>query len=118
MTKRVVGVSPNGLVQYHKYEHHTDTFYRIYEQDVEPAREMCQALRNDEEYSKRGIKKDWWHTAHYEPVDVMEMMKRFKVNPMTHPEEALKIAKVHFPWCLTVKKSALERSPKKIIIAK
>jgi hypothetical protein len=105
-------------VQYHKYEAHTDTVYRIYEQDVEPAREACLASRNDESISKAGIKKDWWHVAHYSAVDVMEMMKRFKVNPMTHPDEALKIAKVHFPWCLTVKKSALERSPPKLIIAK
>jgi len=118
MTKRVVGVS-NGVVQYHKYEHHTDTVYRIYEQDVEPAREMCQDLRNDPEYSKAGIKKDWWHTAHYQPVDVMEMMKRFGINPMTHPKEALEIAKVHFPWCLTVPKSALSPNPdRKIILAK
>ncbi len=117
MTKRVVGVSPDGLVQYHKYEHHTDTHYRIYEQDVEADREMCKALQNDPDYSKQGIKKEWQHTAHYSAVDCMEMMKKFGVSPLTNPKEALQIAKVHMPWCLTVPKSALEKKPK-IVIAK
>lgn len=117
MTKRVVGVSPDGMVQYHKYEHHTDTHYRIYEQDVEADREYCKALQNDPESSRRGIKQEWWQTAHYSAVDCMEMMKKFGVSPVTNPAEALKIAKVHMPWCLTVPKESLEKKPK-IIIAK
>lgn len=118
MTKRVVGVSPEGLVQYHKFEHHSDTHYRIYEQDVEADREFAQALRNDEEASRAGIKAEWWQTAHYTAVDCMEMMRRFGVSPITNPEEALKIAKVHMPYCLTVPKGSLDKKPKKILIAK
>ena len=52
-----------GISTYHDYDPLTDETFIHYEQDVERIIEFNKALQNDTDYSKQGIKKEWWHIA-------------------------------------------------------
>lgn len=70
MTKRLLGHDPfTGVTEYFHYDHVTDTSYVETVQDVKPILEVTNELRNDDEYSKNGIKKEMWHFASI-PIDV------------------------------------------------
>lgn len=44
------------------------------EGDVAPSLDYTAALRNNPEYSKQGIKKDWWHCIHIPPIACAKML--------------------------------------------
>ena len=77
------------------------------EGDAEGNLEYSKAIRNDTDISKQGIKKGIWHVAHWPPSVQLEMMTKFGVDPISNPKEAIKIAKVHYPYCLCVEKKQL-----------
>jgi hypothetical protein len=98
------------IVHWSDYDPSTKQGIHIYEGDAEPHLEYSKVLRNDQEYSKRGIKSGMWHAAHYPPSVMIDMRVRFGVDCVNNPKEALEIAKVHYPHCLTVEKRALEKT--------
>lgn len=51
-----------------------------YAADVAPSLDFTQALRNDEEYTKRGIKKNWWHVGHIPDVVCLKMLNEDGFN--------------------------------------
>lgn len=61
------------------------------EGDVAPSLQYTQDLRNNPEYSKRGIKKDWWHCVHIPQVVCGQMLTEdgFDVY-RAHPTEIKK----------------------------
>jgi len=52
-----------GTVQYFDYDPVNDEFSITTVSDDTPLLDHLQALRNDEDYSKKGIKEEWWHYA-------------------------------------------------------
>ena len=57
------------MTEYFHYDPITDTTAIEYVQDVEPNLDYSKALANDDEYTKEGIKGEYWHYAHI-PVSV------------------------------------------------
>lgn len=69
MTKRILDFDPlSGHTTYFEYDHASDRMIITESGNVEQSLERAAALRQNPEYSKRGIKNDFWHFAH---VDVM-----------------------------------------------
>jgi hypothetical protein len=61
------------------------------EGDVAPSLDLTSTLRNDADYSKNGIKKDWWHVAHIPEVAVLKILTEDGFNVLTeHPKEVMK----------------------------
>lgn len=81
--KRVLDHDPlTGMTTYFEQEESTGTIHISAEQDVAADLELCKAMANDDDYSKRGIKNEMWHYAHIPDVLLLEMHKR-GVNPFT-----------------------------------
>ena len=75
MTKRIVDYDPfTGVTTTFDYDPATDTTYVGREQLVEPAIDLNKARQNDPNYSKDGIKREWWHEA-FIPNIVIEKWK-------------------------------------------
>lgn len=47
-----------------------------YEQDVSKFLDCMKTLRNDENYSKQGIKEEWWHYSSIPATVIMELRKK------------------------------------------
>lgn len=63
MSKRLLDYDPLTRVStYHAYDAQTDMTWIEEVQDVEPYLERNKALQTPE-YSKQGIKNEWWHVA-------------------------------------------------------
>lgn len=58
------------------YDPIRDQVFLTYKQDVTGFLDRMNAMRNDESYSAKGIKEDWWHYASVPPVVEMELMKK------------------------------------------
>lgn len=62
--KRLLDYDPlTGITQYHHYDELTKVSTIETIQDMEPFIEMAKDLQNDSEYSKKGMKNEWWHAA-------------------------------------------------------
>ncbi len=80
--RRVLSYNPHtGMTTYHAEEDGKQII--SYEQDVSGALELAKALRNDEEYSKRGIKQELWHVATIPDSILMKVWVEEKCNPYT-----------------------------------
>ena len=66
MSKRFVDYDPvSGISTFTEYDSGTDSINLTYEyDDVSTNLDLCKALANDEDYTKKGIKNGWWHYAH------------------------------------------------------
>lgn len=74
--KRLLDYDPiTGVTQYFHYDELTGDWGIESVQDVEPILELNKALRNDTNYSKNGIKNEFWHVARI-PVIVQEKWLR------------------------------------------
>ena len=64
--KRIVDYDPvSGISLYSDYDPVTDITTVIHEfDDCEANMERSKTLQNDNEYTRKGIKKGWWHYAH------------------------------------------------------
>jgi hypothetical protein len=70
MDRRLLSYDPlTGLYTYHSYDELTDQTVISYEADSTPIIEKNKRLANDADYSKQGIKNDFWHAATI-PVEV------------------------------------------------
>jgi hypothetical protein len=62
LAKRIVDYDPfTRVTTTFDYDHVSDTTYVGTYQDITPILELNKALQNDENYSKDGIKDEWWH---------------------------------------------------------
>ena len=52
-----------GLTTSFDYDEDTDTAILKYEQDAEPSLEVTKALQNNTDYTRHGIKNEFWHYA-------------------------------------------------------
>ena len=70
MDKRLLSVDPlTGLMTWHSYDPLTDETIISYTADSSPILEGNKMMANDPEYSKQGIKQEFWHYATI-PVEV------------------------------------------------
>lgn len=61
MDKRLLSYDPlNGISTYHSYDNETDTSTLIYTGDCQPVLEANKARANDPDFSKKGIKEEFW----------------------------------------------------------
>jgi hypothetical protein len=62
--KRLLDYNPlTGVSQFHHYDPLTKQTIIETTQDVTPILDQNKRLQNDENYSRDGIKNDWWHVA-------------------------------------------------------
>ena len=72
MSRRFFDYDPfTGVTQYFHHDYASNTSYIETVQDVEPILEVTNDLRNDDEYTRRGIKDEMWHFASI-PIVVQE----------------------------------------------
>lgn len=70
MTRRLLSTDPaTGLMTWHEYDPLTDETIISYSADSKPIIESNKAIQNDAEFSKRGIKQEFWKYAEI-PVEV------------------------------------------------
>ena len=81
MNRRLLDYDPySGLYTYHTYDPDTDKTYIEYEQDLEPLIEFNKSLQKDDQYSKDGIKNEWWHIACIPPVIQHKWLKDYGID--------------------------------------
>jgi len=62
--KRLFDHDPlTGMTEYFHYDEKTGAWGIESVQDMEPFLELNKALQNMPDYSKNGIKREWWHVA-------------------------------------------------------
>ena len=70
MSKRLLHTDPvTGLMTWHEYDHLTDETTISYTADSTPILEQNKAMQNNTDFSKKGIKQEFWMYASI-PVDV------------------------------------------------
>jgi len=74
--KRLFDYDPmTGITQYFHYNENTGGWGIESIQDVEPFIERNKKLQNEQDYSKQGIKREWWHVATI-PIVIQEKWLR------------------------------------------
>lgn len=79
-------------------------FHIAQEQDVEGIINYCQALKNDSEYKKKGIKEDWYHFATIPNTILHEILIKHNLD-FNRKEDMPKIESViqtEYPKLMTV----------------
>ena len=79
--KRVIDYEPmTGITTTFEYDHASGTFTVGSIQDVGPLLERNKTLQLDTDYSKKGIKKDWWHYASIPNVIIEKWLNEDGIN--------------------------------------
>ncbi len=65
-----------GVTTHFDYDPIKDAAILTYSQDVTGFLDRMKMMRNDENYSQKGIKEDWWHYCSIPPVVEMELLKK------------------------------------------
>lgn len=109
MTRRLLDYDPlTGISTWFQYENSTDQMAITTEQDIAPIIDSITARRNDADYSRDGIKKDWWHYARLPLTVIMEMKTKHGVDlmaPKVDWKSALKIINREYPLLKTTEKT-------------
>src|SRR6185503_3548553 len=88
-----------GVTQYFDYDPVNDNFSITSVQDVKPLLDHLQELRNNPNYSQRGIKHDWWHYATIPSVVEMELKKKgIDIYNKHQTKEIIKEINMNYPW--------------------
>jgi hypothetical protein len=70
MDKRLLEVDPvTGLMTWHSYDSQTDETIISYTADSKPVLELNKAMAKDDDFTKQGIKREFWKYAEI-PVEV------------------------------------------------
>ena len=81
MAKRLLEVDPvTGISTFHDYDHQSKKTYITHSQDLTNILGQNQALRNNADYKKGGIKNDWYHFATVPMVVVMELKTKHNLD--------------------------------------
>lgn len=74
-------------------------------QDVKPFLERMKALRSNTDYSKKGIKEDWWHVCSIPSVVIMELRnKGIDVFRKEDEKKMLKEIQSNYPYLMATDK--------------
>ena len=92
--KRLLDFNPlTGVAQYHEYDSLTKKTTIETVQNVDRYLERNKCLRDDESYSKEGIKKEWWHAASIPVVVQYKWLKDYGVD-IFNKDHAQKVNKL------------------------
>jgi hypothetical protein len=81
MSKRVLDHDPlTGITTYFDYDPLTNQMMLTDVQDVNPILEKVTRMRNDDDYSRQGIKNDMWHYARLPLNVLMEIEQTYGVK--------------------------------------
>jgi hypothetical protein len=81
LTKRVLDYDPyTGVTTFFDYDHATDTTVVGHEQDVSLLLDVNKAMQNDTEYSRKGIKNEWWHYASIPAIIIQKWRDEFGID--------------------------------------
>ncbi len=74
MGKRLLEIRPDGTEKWFVHDPIAKTNTIIYENhDLEPVLDYTHALRQAAEYSRKGIKKGWWHYLHLPNIIIAKL---------------------------------------------
>lgn len=94
MDKRLISYDPlTGLETYHSYDDLTDKTIISYEADSSPIIETNKLMQNDDHYSKKGIKDEFWHFASIPVMVQMDWLINHGVD-ILKKEDAPKVFKL------------------------
>ena len=67
--------------------------------DVEPILEVCKTLRNDADYTKKGMKRSFVHFAILPPIIQQKMMVEDGIDPLKteHQQAAWRLIETKYP---------------------
>lgn len=69
-----------GITEYQDYDPLTGAVSIHRSQDVTDILEANLQMRNDEDYSKQGIKREWWHVLNVPNIVQYEMLSKFGLD--------------------------------------
>ena len=88
-----------GVAQYFDYDPLKDEVSLTSVQDVSGFLDHMNNLRNNEDYSKRGMKKDWWHYASIPAIVEIEMRKKgIDIYDKNATKAIIKEINENYPW--------------------
>lgn len=94
-----------GKTEYFDYDPIKEEVRITTQQDVTLFLDRMQALRNDPDISKRGIKEEWWHYCSIPEVVEIELRNRgLRLEDRNHMGEILKIINSEFPYLKATEK--------------
>lgn len=77
------------------------------EQDMRVAKhheKVAEALRNDDDYRRKGVKKGWMHVARIPTWVHAKLITEYGIKqPLRQGDEVLKVLQRDFPWCMTAR---------------
>jgi hypothetical protein len=98
LAKRVVDYDPfTGMTTYFDYDHVSDTTLISREQDVKLLLDVNKKLQNDADYSKDGIKREWWHYASIPPIIIEKWRNEFGIDVFNKDHEKAVFRKLNDP---------------------
>ena len=107
--KQLLDYDPlTGTKEWFEYDHITDTFTITVDQDVSKFLDVVKKRRNDESYSQKGIKEEWWHYAAIPNLVIAELRKKgIDVFNKHQTKEVIREINQNYPALkLTTKKHA------------
>lgn len=88
-----------GVSQYFDYDPLKDEVSLTSVQDISGFMDHLQRLRNDEEYSKKGMKQDWWHYASIPAIVEIELRKKgIDIYDKNATKRIIKEINENYPW--------------------
>jgi len=94
MSRRLIGSDPlTGIDTFHEYDSLSDETRIIHIGDSEPYLEANKRQANDEDYTKKGIKNEWWKYASIPPAVQVKWLIEHGVDVYNagHGKEVLKL---------------------------
>ena len=114
MSRRLIATDPiTGLMTWHEHDEATDTMTIGYSADSKPILERNKILQNDADFSKKGIKQEFWKYAEI-PVEVQLhwlINKGVDINNRDHAKKMFEL--VNSPEYKYLKTTAGYHQPKK-----
>lgn len=98
MTKRILDYDPlNKTTTYFEYLPSEDVSVTQVVQDVTPNLEWSKGLAKDDDYTKKGIKKEFWHYASIPDSVMYEMIVKHGVD-VNDTKALFKAVDLHYPY--------------------
>lgn len=107
MAKRIIDYDPlTRTTTYHEYDSLTDTTHIEEVQDIEPYLATAHEMRKDEDYTKKGIKEEFWHYARIPNLVAEKMLIEDGVNIFERGQEkeVLKLLNSKYSYLKTTRK--------------
>lgn len=88
-----------GITEYFDYDPIKDEISITSVQDAKCVVDQSTTLRNDEDYSRKGIKNDWWHYATIPPIVEMQLRKKgINIYDANCTKALLREINQNYPW--------------------